>query len=100
MLTDAEMEARVARKMELLRASARSGGGAVGGGGAVAPNGGLGNLLDSSARSDYNPEAAINLRSRSAIENAKLAMSKNEELKKRDKQQKRDDLCEMLGRGC
>ena len=104
MLTDAEMEARVARKMELLRASARGGGGggggAAGGSGPAAPNGGLGNLLDSSARSDYNPEAAVNLRSRSAIDNAKIAMSKNEELKKRDKQQKRDDLCEMLGRGC
>lgn len=96
-LTDAEMEARVARKMELLRASS---GGPKGSAGAGAANGGLASVLDSSARSDYNPDAAVNLRSRSAIENAKLAMSKNEEMKKRDKKQKRDDLCEMLGRGC
>ena len=84
-LTDEEMAARVARKTELLRAQSRVGGSAA---------------LDSAIRSDVNPEAAINIRSRSVLENAKLALVKQEELKKRDKQQKRDDLCEMLGRGC
>ena len=66
-LTDAEMEARVARKMELLRKM----------GSASAPkptsmgaNGGLGEVLAGSSRSDYNPEAAVNLRSRSVAEYA------------------------------
>ena len=84
------MAARVARKQELLRAQARGGGG--GGGG----NGGM----DGYIASDINPEAGVNLRARSAIDNAKIALAKQEELKKRSKAQKRDDLCEMLGRGC
>jgi hypothetical protein len=88
-LTDEEMAARIARKMELLRAS-KSGGGSGGG-----PTGRATDI-----RSDINPEAAVNLRSRSAIENAKIAMEKQKELKTRDNAQKREDLCEMLGRGC
>ena len=87
-LTDEEMAARIARKMELLRAS-KSGGGSGG------PTGRATDI-----RSDINPEAAVNLRSRSAIENAKIAMEKQKELKTRDNAQKREDLCEMLGRGC
>lgn len=89
-LTDEEMAARIARKMELLRAS-KSGGGGSGGG----PTGRATDI-----RSDINPEAAVNLRSRSALENAKIAMEKQKELKTRDNAQKREDLCEMLGRGC
>ena len=84
-LTDEEMAARIARKMELLRAS-KSGGGPTG--------------RTTDIRSDINPEASVNLRSRSAIENAKIAMEKQKELKTRDNAQKREDLCEMLGRGC
>ena len=44
--------------------------------------------------------AKVALRGRSVIDNAKTALAKQDELKKRDKKQKRDDLCEMLGRGC
>ncbi len=83
------MAARVARKQELLRAQARGGGGGGGNGG-----------MDGYIASDINPEAGVNLRARSAIDNAKIALAKQEELKKRSKAQKRDDLCEMLGRGC
>ena len=86
-LSDEEMAARVARKMELLRASKSGGSG-----------GATGRATD--IRSDINPEAAVNLRSRSALENAKIAMEKQKELKSRDNAQKREDLCEMLGRGC
>ena len=93
-LTDEEMEARVARKMELLRAASGKGGKSS------AANAGLASGLDSSRRSDINPDAAVQLRSRSVIDNAKVAMAKQDEMKKRDKKQKRDDLCEMLGRGC
>ena len=50
--------------------------------------------------SDINPDAAVSLRSRSALENTKIAIAKQNELKTRDKAQKREDLCEMLGRGC
>eukprot|EP00966_Prymnesium_polylepis_P201291 4664024-Prymnesium_polylepis.1 len=82
-LSDEEMAARVARKQELLRQ--RSGGKTV-------------SSLD--IRSDINPESAVALRSRSIIENAKETLAKQEEMKKRNKAQKRDDLCEMLGRGC
>mmetsp|Transcript_39295 Transcript_39295/g.118194 ORF Transcript_39295/g.118194 Transcript_39295/m.118194 type:complete len:158 (-) Transcript_39295:177-650(-) len=85
-LSDEEMEARVARKMELLQS----------GKGPRGPRGGKATDI----RSDVNPEAAENLRSRSALENARIAMDKQNELKNRDKAQKRDDLCEMLGRGC
>lgn len=87
-LTDEEMAARIARKMELLRAS-KSGGGSGG------PTGRATDI-----RSDINPEASVNLRSRSAIENAKIAMEKQKEILTRDNAQKREDLCEMLGRGC
>ena len=87
-LSDAEMEARIKRKMELLAAKKS-------GSGAPAPRG-----LVTDTRSDVNPDAAVNLRSRSAIENAKIAMDKQKELQNRDKAQKREDLCEMLGRGC
>lgn len=85
-LSDEEMAARIARKMELLQKSKSGGGGATG--------------RATDIRSDVNPEAAVNLRSRSAIENAKIAMEKQKEMKMRDKTQKREDLCEMLGRGC
>jgi hypothetical protein len=96
-LTDEEMAARVARKMELIRqqdkgARAASPSGVSG----VPPRPGL----DSYSVTDFNPEAGANLRAKSFTENAKAALAKQEELKKRDKKQKRDDLCEMLGRGC
>ena len=90
MLTEEEMAARVRRKQELLKA--KSSGGAFGG---VTASG-----LDGSIRSDFNPDAGVDLRSRSVLENTKYALAKQEEMKKRDKKQKRDDLCEMLGRGC
>ena len=90
-LTDEEMAARVARKQALLAAqngrSASSSASSSAG-------------LDSNIRSDVNPEAGVNLRSRSFVDNAKVALAKQNELKKRDQKQKREDLCEMLGRGC
>ena len=86
-LTDEEMAARVARKQELLRAKERSS--------APQPGGGFFN-----PNLDVNPEAAAALRSRSILDNAKASLAKQEELKARNKLQKRDDLCEMLGRGC
>ena len=95
MLSDEEMAARIARKMELLNKS-KSGGGGGGGGGL----GGEGTTPVTDIRSDVNPEAAVNLRSRSAVENAKIAMDKQKEMKSRDNAKKREDLCEMLGRGC
>ena len=85
------MAARIARKMELLQKS-KAGGSSGGGGGIKSPY--------SDIRSDINPEAAVNLRSRSAVENAKIAMEKQKEMKSRDNAKKREDLCEMLGRGC
>jgi len=94
-LSDEEMAARIARKMELLNKS-KSGGG--GGGGVDLGGGGTTPVTD--IRSDVNPEAAVNLRSRSAVENAKIAMDKQKEMKSRDNAKKREDLCEMLGRGC
>eukprot|EP00984_Skeletonema_dohrnii_P006802 scaffold2425_cov76-Skeletonema_dohrnii-CCMP3373.AAC.18 len=94
-LSDEEMAARIARKMELLNKS-KSGGGGGGGGGL----GGGGTTPVTDIRSDVNPEAAVNLRSRSAVENAKIAMDKQKEMKSRDNAKKREDLCEMLGRGC
>ena len=57
-------------------------------------------VFEAGIRSDFNPEAAVALRSRTFAENAKATLAKQEELKKRDAKQKRDDLCEMLGRGC
>jgi LPS O-antigen subunit length determinant protein (WzzB/FepE family) len=81
-----EEKARIARKMELLEAS----------------KSGKREVVSSAAaiRSDINPDAAVSLRSRSALENTKIAMEKQKELKNRNKAQKREDLCEMLGRGC
>ena len=95
-----EEAARVQRKMELLRAKS---------GGAPAPKPSIDaqtgmqmnqQFFESNMRSDYNPEAAAALRSRSFVENAKATLASQEELKKRDKKQKREDMCEMLGRGC
>ena len=83
-LTDEEMAARIARKLELQK-------------GTYVKNR---PVSSTEARSDVNPQAAVNLRSRSTVDNAKIALEKQQELKKRDKMQKRDDLCEMLGRGC
>ena len=100
-LTEEEMEARVARKMELLRqrdaaATGRSSPAMDPGEQQIFNQ----QIYESSIRSDFNPDAGVNLRSRSIIDNAKASLAKQEELKKRDKKQKRDDLCEMLGRGC
>lgn len=89
-LTEEEMAARVARKQELLRKQSQ--GSSYG----RAPPG----SLDAAIRVDFNPEAAVSLRSRSVLDNARVALEKQDEMKKRDKKQKRDDLCEMLGRGC
>ncbi len=49
---------------------------------------------------DYNPEAGVNLRAKTIEQNLKESLAKQAELKKRDTKQKREDLCEMLGRGC
>lgn len=81
-----EEKARITRKMELLKAS----------------RGGKPEIVSSASaiRSDVNPDAAVSLRSRSVMENTKIAIEKQNELKSRDKAQKREDMCEMLGRGC
>jgi hypothetical protein len=84
-LSEEEMAARLARKRELQKA---------------ASNGQQLMRAATDIRSDVNPEAGTNLRSRSFVDNAKIAMEKQEEMKSRDKAQKREDLCEMLGRGC
>lgn len=84
-LSEDEMAARVARKKELLAQNKA---------GVKAP------VAAGDIRSDVNPEASANLRSRSVLENAKIAVEKQSEMKSRNKMQKRDDLCEMLGRGC
>lgn len=84
-LTEEEMAARVARKQELLRQRS-------GGGGAPVSS------LD--VRSDVNPEAGVNLRARSLEDNLRGTLAKQAELKARDTKTKRDDMCEMLGRGC
>ena len=73
------MAARVARKEELLKAKRKGGGQKIPG---------------------VNSNAGANLRSRLAIENAKIAMEKQKEMKSRDKMERRDNLCKMLGRGC
>jgi hypothetical protein len=80
LLTDQEMAARVARKMELLRQQSAG----------TRPTASSGSVYEANIRSDFNPVAAVSLRS----------LSKQQELKTRDKKQKRDDMCEMLGRGC
>ena len=91
LLTDEEMAARVARKMELLRQQSAGG---------TRPTASSGSVYEANIRSDFNPDAAVSLRSRSFVDNAKASLSKQQELKTRDKKQKRDDMCEMLGRGC
>ena len=90
LLTDQEMAARVARKMELLRQQSAG----------TRPTASSGSVYEANIRSDFNPDAAVSLRSRSFVDNAKASLSKQQELKTRDKKQKRDDMCEMLGRGC
>jgi len=87
-LSDDEMAARIARKKELLKRSKS-------GAGDNEPP-----AAASDIRSDVNPDAGVNLRNRSLGENAKVALEKQNEMKGRNKAQKREDMCEMLGRGC
>lgn len=94
-LTEDEMAARVARKLELQRKS-RGGGSTSAASSAGIPS----SAYTADIRSDINPEAGTDLRSRSFVENTKIALEKQEEMAKRDKKQKREDMCEMLGRGC
>jgi hypothetical protein len=96
MLTDEEMAARVARKQELLRAqSAKKAKDAQFLFNGDYQRGVRSNqqMLDGSIRSDVNPEAGEALRSRSFLENARATLAKQDELKNRDKLQKREDLC-------
>ena len=86
-LTDEEVAAAAARRRELAQQQ-------------DIQRGGFASALEGGIRSDYNPEAGANLRSRSFVDNAKATLAKQDELKKRNAKQKRDDLCEMLGRGC
>ena len=81
-LTDEEMAARVRRKQELLRERQ------------------LGLIKGTDLPPDYNPEAGTNLRAKSIGQNLKESLEKQKELKQRKTSLKRDDLCEMLGRGC
>jgi len=83
-LTDEEMAARVRRKEELLRAK----------------SGGKKQVSSTDVRSDVNPDAGLSLRSRSLGDNYKASQKKAEALKEMSRQEKRDELCEMLGRGC
>lgn len=85
-LTDEEVAAAVARRQLAQQQDIQ--------------RGGFASALEGGIRSDYNPEAGANLRSRSFVDNAKATLAKQDELKKRNAKQKRDDLCEMLGRGC
>jgi hypothetical protein len=85
-LSDEDMAARIALKKALKSGAAR-GSDAVPG-------------AASDIRSDVNPAAAANLRARSLAENAQNSAEKQKEMKSRDKKQKREDMCEMLGRGC
>ena len=102
-LTEEEMAARVARKLELQR-KARGGGSSstttTTRAAATIDAGIPSSAYTADIRSDVNPEAGTDLRSRSFLENTKIAIEKQEEMAKRDKKQKREDLCEMLGRGC
>eukprot|EP00978_Attheya_sp_CCMP212_P048964 scaffold598648_cov43-Attheya_sp.AAC.1 len=84
------MAARVARKLALQKSAAST----------SSKRSSLPGSAATDVRSDVNPEAAVNLRSRSLVENAVATLEKQEEMKKRDKIQKREDMCEMLGRGC
>lgn len=99
-LTDDEMAAKVAKKLALLNGTAGASSGSSGGSGGGSS--GLGDIPTGAMniRSDINPEAGQNLRSKTSLENMQLALEKQKELKNRSKTQKRDDLCEMLGRGC
>ena len=81
-ITDEEMAARVRRKQELLRERQ------------------LGLIKGTDLPPDYNPEAGANLRAKSIGQNLKESLEKQKELKQRKPSLKRDDLCEMLGRGC
>ena len=67
----------ISRKQELLRAQARVGSAQRG--------------LDGSIRSDVNPEAGVNLRSRSVLDNARSSLEKQQELKSRSKKRARAD---------
>ena len=81
-LTDEEMAARVRRKQELLRERQ------------------LGLIKGTDLPPDFNPEAGTNLRAKTIGQNLKESLDKQKELKQRKASLKRDDMCEMLGRGC
>ena len=83
-LTEEEMEARVRRKEELLRQR----------------QGSKATVSALEVRSDFNPEAGDNLRSRSLRDNYKVSKERADALKSMSRAQNRDELCEMLGRGC
>ena len=51
-------------------------------------------------RSDINPDAGVNLRKATLEENMKRNKAAQASLKNRSSLEKREDLCEMLGRGC
>ena len=85
--------ARIARKLELQKKSMA--------GGAAPPAESAyrrdGQLPDDAlnVRSDFNPEAGQNLRSRTLSQSYDLEKRREKEYKRT-----RDDLCEVLGRGC
>ena len=81
-LTDEEMAARVRRKQELLRLRQQ------------------GLVRGTDLPLDFNPEAGSNLRAKSLEQNLKESLEKQKEMKQRTTKLKRDDMCEMLGRGC
>ena len=81
-LTDEEMAARVRRKQELLRERQ------------------LGLIKGTDLPPDFNPEAGTNLRAKTIGQNLKESLEKQNELKQRKASLRRDDMCEMLGRGC
>lgn len=82
MLTDEEMAARVRRKQELLRERQ------------------LGLVKGTDLPPDFNPEAGTNLRAKTIEQNMKESLEKQKEMRQRKTNLKRDDMCEMLGRGC
>ena len=51
-------------------------------------------------RSDINPEAGENLRKMTLEQNLKRSQAIQSSIKNRSTAEKREDLCEMLGRGC
>lgn len=81
-LSDEEMAARVRRKQELLRQRQ------------------LNLVKGTDLPLDFNPEAGTNLRAKSIEQNLKESLEKQKEMKQRKTANKRDDMCEMLGRGC